>query len=85
MGISPWVLQMQFRVLPVFPTAFAILGRTTEVIRLVVIVDEDIEIAADEKVALPEFMPEGVDKAHAVALVDFCQMLLNSNEFVYRN
>jgi hypothetical protein len=42
-------------------------------------------IAADEKVALPEFMPEGVDKAHAVALVDFCQMLLNSNEFVYRN
>jgi hypothetical protein len=42
-------------------------------------------LAADEKLALPGFVPEGVDTAHAVALVDFCQMLLNSNEFVYRN
>ena len=42
-------------------------------------------VAANEKLALPEFIPEGVDKARAVALVDFSQMLLNSNEFVYRN
>ena len=26
-----------------------------------------------------------VDPAYAAAFVDFCQMLLNSNEFVYRN
>ena len=26
-----------------------------------------------------------LDPAYAAALVDFCQMLLNSNEFVYRN
>ena len=30
-------------------------------------------------------LPEGVDAAYAAAFVDFCQMLLNSNEFVYRN
>ncbi len=38
-----------------------------------------------QKLALPTLMPAGYDPAHAAALVDFCQMLLNSNEFVYRN
>ena len=42
-------------------------------------------LAKGEKIALPEKMPEGMDQAHAAAFVDFCQMLLNSNEFVYRN
>jgi len=38
-----------------------------------------------EKLALPAYMPEGYDPAQAAVLVDFCQMLFNSNEFVYRN
>jgi hypothetical protein len=37
------------------------------------------------KLALPTLMPEGYDATRGAALVDFCQMLLNSNEFVYRN
>jgi hypothetical protein len=41
--------------------------------------------AAAQKLALPSTMPEGYDRVEAAALVDFCQMLLNSNEFVYRN
>jgi hypothetical protein len=41
--------------------------------------------AIGEKRALPTTMPEGMDPAYAAAFVDFCQMLLNSNEFVYRN
>ena len=41
--------------------------------------------SAGKKLALPTAMPPGYDAAHAAALVDFCQMLLNSNEFVYRN
>jgi hypothetical protein len=40
---------------------------------------------AGEKLALPKAMPSGYDPIQAAALVDFCQMLLNSNEFVYRN
>ncbi|MCU1329896.1 MAG: hypothetical protein JWN34_5266 [Bryobacterales bacterium] len=42
-------------------------------------------VSAGEKLALPTFLPPGYDSAQAAALVDFCQMLLNSNEFVYRN
>jgi len=42
-------------------------------------------LAKGEKLALPPAVPEGVDPVHAAALVDFCHMLLNSNEFVYRN
>jgi hypothetical protein len=38
-----------------------------------------------EKLALPASLPENVDPAYAAAFVDFCQMLMNSNEFVYRN
>jgi hypothetical protein len=41
--------------------------------------------AKGEKTAVPAPLPEGVDPAYAAAFVDFCQMLLNSNEFVYRN
>jgi uncharacterized protein DUF1553/uncharacterized protein DUF1549 len=41
--------------------------------------------AKGEKLALPPAVPEGVDPAYAAAFVDFCQMLINSNEFVYRN
>jgi hypothetical protein len=42
-------------------------------------------VAASEKLALPAEIPAGVDTVEAAALVDFCLMLLNSNEFVYRN
>ena len=41
--------------------------------------------SSGQKLALPTTMPAGYDAAHGAALVDFCQMLLNSNEFVYRN
>jgi NADPH:quinone reductase-like Zn-dependent oxidoreductase len=41
--------------------------------------------AAKEKLALPAVMPEGITPEQAAALVDFCHMLLNSNELVYRN
>ena len=40
---------------------------------------------AGEKLALPTGMPEGISREQAAALVDFCHMLLNSNEAVYRN
>ncbi len=42
-------------------------------------------LAKNEKIALPTDLPANFDQAQAAALVDFCQMLLNSNEFVYRN
>jgi Protein of unknown function (DUF1553)/Protein of unknown function (DUF1549) len=38
---------------------------------------------ASDKLALPTATPAGMDPASAAAFVDFCQMLLNSNEFVY--
>ncbi len=41
--------------------------------------------AKGEKLALPASVPEGMAPEAAAAFVDFCQMLLNSNEFVYRN
>ncbi len=41
--------------------------------------------AKGEKLALPPALPDSVEPAYAAAFVDFCQMLLNSNEFVYRN
>jgi len=41
--------------------------------------------ARNEAIPVPGDLPAGVDPAHAAALVDFCHMLLNSNEFVYRN
>lgn len=43
-------------------------------------------LAAGGKAALPTgSLPEGMQPAQAAALVDFCHMLLNSNEFVYRD
>jgi hypothetical protein len=42
-------------------------------------------VGAGETLALPSVMPDGYDPIKGAALVDFCQMLLNSNEFVYRN
>jgi hypothetical protein len=42
-------------------------------------------LAKDEKLALPTAMPDGLEPAYAAAFVDFCQMLMNSNEFVYGN
>src|SRR5579862_6398918 len=42
-------------------------------------------IAKNEKVPMPENVPQGMDQARAAAFVDFCQALLNSNEFVYVN
>jgi hypothetical protein len=41
--------------------------------------------AKGEKLALPASVPDGMTPEAAAAFVDFCQMLLNSNEFVYRN
>jgi hypothetical protein len=42
-------------------------------------------LAAGENLALPKYVPAGYEPTTASALVDFCQMLFNSNEFVYRN
>ncbi len=42
-------------------------------------------LAKDEKVPLPDDLPQGTDAARAAAMVDLCHMLLNSNEFVYVN
>ena len=42
-------------------------------------------VAAGEKIAEVPGAPENFDRIEAAVLVDFCQMLLNSNEFVYRN
>src|SRR5262245_37005712 len=37
------------------------------------------------KPPLPIVIPDGMDPARAAAFVDFCQMLLSSNEFIYIN
>jgi hypothetical protein len=42
-------------------------------------------IAKNEKVAMPDRVPQGMDAARAAVFVDLCQTLLNSNEFVYMN
>ncbi len=36
-----------------------------------------------EPASMPDSLPPGVSPEHAAALVDYCLMLLNSNEFVY--
>ena len=41
--------------------------------------------AEGKKIALPASPPVEIDDTRGAALVDFCHMLLNSNEFVYRN
>jgi hypothetical protein len=42
-------------------------------------------LEAGEKVPLPRDVPGEVQPADAATLVDMCHMLLNANEFVYRN
>jgi cytochrome c553 len=42
-------------------------------------------LAMNEKIAIPDRVPQGMDPARAAAFVDLCQTLLNSNEFVYMN
>jgi len=42
-------------------------------------------LATGGSAAAPGTAPAGLDPAYAAAFVDFCQMLMNSNEFVYRN
>ncbi|HEV8293105.1 MAG TPA: PSD1 and planctomycete cytochrome C domain-containing protein, partial [Tepidisphaeraceae bacterium] len=42
-------------------------------------------LAKKQPVAVPAKMPEGMNKAHGAAVVDFCHMLINANEFVYTN
>jgi len=39
----------------------------------------------NEKVAMPDRVPEGMPPARSAAFVDFCHTLVNSNEFVYMN
>ena len=41
--------------------------------------------ATGGKLAVPDSLPAGVPAVEAATLVDFCHMLINSNEFVYRN
>jgi len=41
--------------------------------------------AAGEKISQVPDLPAGLDPLQAAALVDFCQALINSNEFVYSN
>ena len=43
------------------------------------------KLAAQSPVAVPAKLPAGIDPAEAAALVDFCHVLFNSNEFVYVN
>jgi len=43
------------------------------------------QLANNEKVPMPDAIPQGMDPARAAAFVDFCQALLNSNEFIYIN
>ena len=42
-------------------------------------------VARGGKPALPAATPTGVEPSYAAAFVDFCQMLISSNEFVYGN
>jgi hypothetical protein len=42
-------------------------------------------LARNDKVPMPEGLPQGMEAARAAAFVDLCQALLNSNEFIYMN
>jgi hypothetical protein len=42
-------------------------------------------LAKAESLPLPSALPETLAPREAAALVDFCHMLMNANEFVYRN
>jgi hypothetical protein len=45
----------------------------------------EARLAEDRPVALPAHAPADVSPAQAAALVDFCHVLVNANEFVYVN
>jgi hypothetical protein len=48
--------------------------------------DRQLKILAErDKAGEPISTPAGAEKLQAAALVDFCQALMNSNEFVYIN
>jgi uncharacterized protein DUF1553/uncharacterized protein DUF1549 len=42
-------------------------------------------VSGDTKPPLPDNLPPGMDQARAAAFVDLCQMLMDSNEFLYIN
>jgi hypothetical protein len=42
-------------------------------------------LARNEKPPMPEALPAGMQPARAAAFVDFCHVLMNSNEFLYSN
>ncbi len=42
-------------------------------------------LAKNDKVPLPDAVPQGMPPARAAAFVDLCHTLLNSNEFIYMN
>jgi hypothetical protein len=42
-------------------------------------------VADREELALPPDLPKGLEPIEAATLVDLCHMLINANEFVYRN
>ena len=42
-------------------------------------------LSKNDKVPLPDVVPQGMDQAKAAAFVDLCHTLLNSNEFIYMN
>ncbi|HEV8605108.1 MAG TPA: PSD1 and planctomycete cytochrome C domain-containing protein [Tepidisphaeraceae bacterium] len=42
-------------------------------------------LARKERIAVPAKMPANMSAAHGAAVVDFCHMLINANEFVYTN
>ena len=44
-----------------------------------------VRAAAGEELALPPELPAEADRVEVASLVDFCHMLINANEFVYRN
>lgn len=57
--------------------AFTFLGRQLSIL--------NERVAAGEKISKIADLPAGMDPVQAAALVDFCQALINSNEFVYSN
>src|SRR5437763_11198872 len=45
----------------------------------------EARLAKNDKVPLPDVVPEGMPPARAAAFVDLCHTLLNSHEFIYMN
>ena len=47
--------------------------------------DASVWRATKTKPPMPTNLPQGIDPARAAAFVDLCQMLMDSNEFLYIN